>query len=69
MPSVYEGAKEGLRSIGHVFLVNAEVIEPQSAFWFTFRFDFVKVKVKFSLVQWPLIQSGWAAIRWLRTRR
>ena len=69
MPSVYEGAKEGLESIVHVFLVNAEVIGPQSAFLFTFRFDFVKVKVKFSLVRWLPFQSDWAAIQRLRTRR
>ena len=68
MPSVYEGAKEGLEPIVHVYLVKTEKMVPQSAFWFTFRFDFAKVKVKFSPVLcWPF-QSGWAAIRRLRTR-
>ena len=69
MPSVYEGAKEGLDSGVHVFLPNAGVIGPQSAFLFTFRFDFVKVKVKFSLVRWLPFQLDWVVIQRLRTRR
>ena len=69
MPSVYEGAKEGLEPIVDDYLVKTEAIGPQSAFWFTFRFDFVKVKVKLSLDLWQQSQSGWVAIRRLRTRR
>ena len=68
MASVYEGAKEGLESFIPFFHLNTGVIVSQFVLLFTFRFDFVKVKVNFNPVHWWLFQPDWEVPQRIRTK-